>query len=49
MLGSALGPRYRHRPVQYLNNILEHDHRAIKKRVKAKQRFKRFGCARRTI
>ena len=29
--------RCRHRPVQYLNNILEQDHRAIKRRVKAKQ------------
>ena len=27
--------RCRHRPVQYLNNILEQDHRAIKRRVKA--------------
>ncbi len=25
--------RCRHRPVQYLNNILEQDHRAIKRRV----------------
>ena len=31
--------RCRHRPVQYLNNIVEQDHRAIKRRVKAKQ-----GC-----
>ena len=29
--------RCRHRPVQYLNNILEQDHRAIKRRVNAKQ------------
>ncbi len=28
--------RFRHRPIQYLNNILEQDHRAIKRRVKAK-------------
>ena len=28
--------RCRHRPVQYLNNILEKDHRAIKRRVNAK-------------
>jgi len=39
----------RHRPVQYLNNILEQDHRAIKRRVKAKQSFREFGAARRTI
>src|SRR5438034_11043713 len=39
----------RHRPVQYLNNILEQDHRAIKKRIRAKQHFRQFGCARKTI
>src|ERR1700724_1968941 len=39
----------RHRPVQYLNNILEQDHRAIKRRVKAKQSFREFRAARRTI
>jgi len=39
----------RHRPVQYLNNILEQDHRAIKRRVKAKQSFREFQAARRTI
>ena len=39
----------RHRPVQYLNNILEQDHRAIKRRVNAKQRFREFQSARRTI
>jgi transposase-like protein len=33
----TLRRRCRHRPVQYLNNILEQDHRAIKRRVKAKQ------------
>src|SRR5215471_17185990 len=41
--------RCRHPPVQYLNNILEQDHRAIKRRVKAKQNFREFGAARRTI
>jgi transposase-like protein len=41
--------RGRHRPVQYLNNILEQDHRAIKRRVKAKQGFREFDAARRTI
>src|ERR1700674_3037715 len=44
-----LRKRCRHRPVQYLNNILEQDHRAIKKRLRAKQHFRRFGCARKTI
>jgi transposase, IS6 family len=39
----------RHRPVQYLNNILEQDHRAIKRRVKAKQSFREFRAAARTI
>ena len=38
-----------HRPVQYLNNILEQDHRAIKRRVRAKQGSREFGAARRTI
>src|SRR5947209_5255775 len=38
-----------HRPVQYLNNILEQDHRAIKRRVKAKQGFREFRAAQRTI
>ncbi|MGA7315767.1 MAG: DDE-type integrase/transposase/recombinase, partial [Silvibacterium sp.] len=39
----------RHQPVQYLNNILEQDHRAIKRRVNAKQGFREFQAARRTI
>ena len=38
--------RCRHRPVQYLNNILEQDHRAIKRRVKAKQGFRESHAAR---
>jgi transposase-like protein len=41
--------RCRHRPAPYLNNILEQDHRAIKRRVKAKQDFREFHAARRTI
>ena len=41
--------RCRHRPVQYLNNILEQDHRAIKRRVNAKQGFREFEAARRTV
>jgi IS6 family transposase len=44
-----LRQRCRHRPVQYLNNILEQDHRAIKRRVNAKQGFREFQAARRTI
>jgi IS6 family transposase len=40
---------YRHRPVQYLNNVLEQDHRASKRRVNAKQVFGEFRPARRTI
>jgi transposase-like protein len=44
-----LRDRCRHRPVQYLNNILEQDYRAIKRRVKAKQGFREFQAARRTI
>jgi transposase, IS6 family len=45
----SLRRRSQHRPVQYLNNILEQDHRAIKRRVKAKQSFRAFHAARRTI
>ena len=44
-----LRARCRHRPVQYLNNILEQDHRAIKRRVNAKQGCREFQAARRTI
>jgi len=45
----TLRRRCRHRPVQYLNNILEQDHRAIKRRANAKQGFREFQAARRTI
>ena len=38
----TLRNRCRHRPVQYLNNILEQNHRAIKRRVNAKQGFREF-------
>jgi transposase, IS6 family len=38
-----------HRPVQYLNNVLEQDHRAIKRRVHASQHFRSFWGAWRTI
>jgi transposase, IS6 family len=44
-----LRSRCRLRPVQYLNNILEQDHRAIKRRVKASQGFRSFWGAWRTI
>jgi hypothetical protein len=46
---ATLRRRCRHRPVQYLNNILEQDHRTIKRRVQAKQSFREFHAARRTI
>jgi transposase-like protein len=45
----TLRRRCRHRPVQYLNNILEQDHRAIKRRVNARRNFREFQAARRTI
>jgi transposase-like protein len=45
----TLRRRCRHRPVQYLNNIIEQDHRAIKCRVNGKQGFREFHAARRTI
>jgi len=45
----TLRRRCRHRPVQCSNNILEQDHRAIKRRVKAKQGFRAFKAAERTI
>src|SRR6476661_8152674 len=38
-----------HRAVQYLNNVLEQDHRAIKRRVRASQHFRSFWAAWRTI
>jgi IS6 family transposase len=43
----TLRRRCRHRPV--LNNILEQDHRAIKRRVQAKQGFRAFHAACRTL
>jgi transposase-like protein len=45
----VIGQRCRHRPAQYLNNIIEQDHRALKKRVNAKQGFRTFAAARRTV
>ena len=44
----TLRRRCRYRPVQYLNNIIEPDHRAIKRRVNAQQGFREFQAARRT-
>src|ERR1700692_1895578 len=43
----ALEENCRHRPVQCLNNVLEH--RAIKRRVRASQHFRSFWGAWRTI
>jgi transposase, IS6 family len=37
------------RRVKYLNNIIEQDHRFIKKKVRASQCFKRFHKAERTL
>jgi transposase-like protein len=45
----ALEENCRHRPVQYLNNVLEQDHRAIKRRIRASQYFRSFWRAWRTI
>src|SRR5881275_2645787 len=44
-----LGRRCRCRPVRYLNNVVEQDHRAIKRRVRAMQGFRAFSSAWRTI
>ena len=44
-----LGRRCRCRPVRYLNNIVEQDHRAVKRRVRASQGFRPFAAAARTI
>src|SRR5271166_5044431 len=46
---AALERNCRHRPVQYLNNVLEQDHRAIKRRINASQHFRSFWGAWRTI
>ena len=47
--GGALDENCGHRPVQYLNNVLEQDHRAIKRRIRASQHFRSFWGAWRTI
>ena len=44
-----LGRRCRCRTCPYLNNIVEQDHRAIKRRVNASQGFRSFHGAQRTI
>jgi transposase-like protein len=44
-----LGRRCRCRPIRYLNNVVEQDHRAIKRRVRASQGFRSFASASRTI
>lgn len=44
-----LGNRCRARQVTYLNNILEQDHRRIKRRVAAKHGFRSINGARNTI
>ena len=45
----ALGQRCRCRVVPYLNNIVEQDHRAIKRRINASLGFRSFDGAERTI
>jgi transposase-like protein len=44
---AELGQRCR--PVRYLNNIIEQDHRAIRRRVRANQGFRAFHLACGTI
>jgi DDE superfamily endonuclease len=45
----VLGRRCRCRIVPYLNNVVEQDHRSIKRRVNASLGFRSFGGAQRTI
>jgi len=45
----ALGRRCRCRVVPYLNNIVEQDHRAIKRRINASLGFRSFAAAERRI
>jgi transposase, IS6 family len=45
----TLRHRCSHLLVQYVNNIIEQDHRAIKRRINAKQGFREFHAALRTI
>ena len=37
------------RRVKYLSNVIEQDHRFVKKKVRASQCFKSFGTAERTL
>jgi transposase, IS6 family len=45
----ALDKNCRHRVGRYLNNLVEQDHRAIKRRVKASQHFRSFWASWRTL
>jgi transposase-like protein len=45
----GLRKRCRHQPVQCQNHILDQDHHAIKKPIRAKQHFRQFRCARRLV
>ena len=45
----VLDAHCRHRVGRYLNNLVEQDHRAIKRRVKASQHFRSFWAAWRTL
>ena len=47
--GGVLDENCRHRVGRYLNNVVEQDHRAIKRRVKASQHFRSFWAAWRTL
>jgi transposase-like protein len=44
-----LGRRCSCRPIRYLNNIVEQDHRAIKRRLRSCQGFRSFHAAWRTL
>jgi transposase-like protein len=44
-----LGRRCRCRPVRFLTNVVEQDHRSVKRRVRAMQGFRAFHSACRTI
>jgi transposase-like protein len=48
-LSGEIGRRCRCRPIRYLNNVVEQDHRTIKRRVRASQGFRLFRAAARTI
>jgi transposase-like protein len=45
----TLPPDCKLRRVKYLNNVIEQDHRFVKKKVRATQCFKRFHTAERTL